>query len=68
MMKHRVGDIDSFCSKLGQNDLEGILKTFCKQEMSYKVRVKVRVRSRKVTKIKNYFSGMRHMIYGYFYA
>ena len=31
-MKHRVGDIDSFCSKLGQNDLEGILKTFCKHK------------------------------------
>ena len=66
MTKPRVGIIDSFCSKLGQSSLKGLVKIPCEHKCHTKRGSGSRSgheMSWKVTRIKNSFSGMRHMTY-----
>ena len=69
MTKPRAGNIDSFCSKLGQSNLKGLMKIPCEHKSHTKHgpgSTSGYERSRKVTGIKNSFSSMRHMIYSRF--
>ena len=64
MTKHIVGNVDSFCSKLDQISLKGLAKIPCEHKCHIKYGSVSRAdheRSWKVTRIKNSFSGMRHM-------
>ena len=69
MTKPRAGNIDSFCSKLGQSNLKGLMKIPCEHKSHTKHgsgSTSGYERSRKVTGIKNSFSSTRHMIYNRF--
>ena len=64
MMKPGAGNNDSFCSKLSQGDLKGIVKTPCE----HKIHTKNGPGSGSGSEgsPKSFFSGMRYIIYSHF--
>ena len=68
-MKPKTGNIDYFWSKLTQSNMKGLLKIPCVHKCHTKYgsgSMSGHKRSRKVTKFKNSFLGMRHMFSRHF--